>query len=285
MKRSTLATSVAAFFCLGVGIPLLAAQTPAPVPGTVNHQPPGSQNVATTKPAEMCLADLRAFDSQMEKDGYWLGGTGYGYGYRMGGYRGAIASGYQDARPGYEVRTLIASATILARNGQQQPCEDALATARKIYTPYVADLHGGGVPMEDMSGWRQQQIAAAQPVAGQNIAFRSDELLGTAVRSTQNEALGSVDDLVLSPQTGKIAYLVIGRGGFFGIDEKYVPVPWENFKLTPNAKLLVLDTTKATMDAAPEVNHDQYTTLSQFQQQSQKVDSYWKSHITNKGVN
>ena len=30
---------------------------------------------------------------------------------------------------------------------------------------------------------------------------------------------------------------------------------------------------------------DQYTTLSQFQQQSQKVDNYWKSHASNKGVN
>ena len=236
-------------------------------------------------PPRSVLSDLRAFDSKMEKDGYWLGGTGYGYGYRLGGYPGAIAAGYQNARPGYEVRTLVASANILARNGQQQPCEDVLATSRNIYKLYVADLHSGGVPMEDMSGWRQQQIAAAQPVTGQNISLRSDELLGTDVRSPENEALGSIDDLVMSPQTGKIAYLVIGRGGFFGIDEKYVPVPWEDFKLTPNVKLLVLDTTKAIMDAAPQVNHDQYTTPAQFQQQSQKVDAYWKAHLSNKGVN
>jgi len=90
-----------------------------------------AKNVSATKPAEKCLNDLRVFGDQMEKDGHWLGGAGYGYGYPMGeigygysypvgGASAAAATGYMDARPAYEVRTLLASANILARQGNRR---------------------------------------------------------------------------------------------------------------------------------------------------------------------
>jgi sporulation protein YlmC with PRC-barrel domain len=194
-------------------------------------------------------------------------------------------AGYLNARPGYELRILVAAANILGRHGQQQPCEDLLTTTRDIYKVYVNDMHSRGLPMVNAPGWQQLQIAAAQPVTNKNTSFRSDELLGTDVRTPQNEALGSVEDLVMGPQTGKIAYLVIARGGILGFDEKYVPVPWEDFKVTPARNLLVLDTTKAAMDAAPQVSKGQFTTSGHFDQESQKVDAYWKAHLLYKGNN
>ena len=302
MRRIALASSVAAGLSLGLVGPSLAAQPPAA--GTAYHPSPRESNISAAKPAKKCLSDLRIFDGQMGKSGYWLGGSGNGYGFPIGasgygygypgGHGGLIgdrpvgghqtdATGYQSARPGYEVRTLLAAASILAQNGQQQPCEAVLATTHDIYKLYVADLHSRGVHVADIPGWRKQQIAAAKSVTAKNTSFRSDELIGTEVRSPQDVALGSVDDLVMSPQTGKIAYLVIARGGLFGIDEKYVPVPWDDFKISSSVNLLVLDATKGAMEAAPQVNNDQFAAANHFNQQSLKVDTYWKAHLTNNG--
>lgn len=294
MKRPIMASSVAACICLGLAVPSVAAEPAAT--GTANPAASATANIAAIQPAKKCLSDLRAFDSKMRKDGYWLGdsgygygypmmdGPGFGYGYPMTGGLAATATGYRDVRPGYEVRSLVAAASILARDGQQQSCEDVLATTRDTYERYVSDMRLRGYPMANVPSWQRHQIAAATPVTGKDMSFRSDELVGIDVRNPQNQLLGSVDDIVMSPQAGKIAYLVIARGGFLGIDEKYVAIPWDDFKVSPNASLLVLDTTRSVMAAGPRVSHDQFATPGQFDQQSQKVDAYWKTHLSGNGT-
>lgn len=293
MKRLILLSSVSASVCLGLAGQVLAAQ-PLTLDPT-SAAPPDGMDVAFAKPAGQCLRDLSAFSNQMAKDGYWVGGSQYAYGYPAGGlgygwygHTGgdkpqSAANAYRNARPGYNVRVLMASATILARHGQEQSCEKLLGTTRELYKSYVIDQHSGRAALADPPEWQQRQFAAAKPVAGQNISFRSDELLGTEVRNLRNEPLGSVDDLVMSPQTGKIAYLVIGRGGVFGIGEKYITVPWEDFKATPNVSVLVLDITSSAMDAAPQVKNDQFKTAGHFDQESQKVDAYWNSTLSKTG--
>jgi sporulation protein YlmC with PRC-barrel domain len=215
----------------------------------------------------------------MNKDGYWAGGAGFGYGYPMDGIPTGSESNFRNVRPSYELRTLIASASILAERGQQQTCEDVLGTIRIVFKAYITQMHGDGVPIIDTPSRRQQQIVAAQPLAARSEAFRSDQLLGTEVRNPQNESLGVVHDLVLRPKTGAIAYLVIARGGFFGIDEHYVPVPWESFRVTPDLSLLVLGAHRSVMADAPQVADDAFAANGQFDQESQKVDAWWKAHL------
>jgi sporulation protein YlmC with PRC-barrel domain len=240
--------------------------------------------VAAADPAQQCLADLGVLSASMQKDGYWLEGAGYGYGYPVYGYgysygdRHGDSAGYGRARPGYEVRTLLAAARILAQRGQQQPCETVLGATRDAYANYVAELRNGQIPTADLATWRRQQIETAVSVTGGGIVYRSDLLIGESVVNAKNEDLGSVEDIVMSPQTGKIAYLVIGHGGFWGIDEKYSPVPWSDFKSAVGSNLLVLTVTKTALDASPQVRKDEVSGPTGFAAQSRKIDAYWTAH-------
>jgi sporulation protein YlmC with PRC-barrel domain len=285
LPRQVLVASMAAALSITAAAPLRAA-TPKPAKAPV-------ETTATSMPARQCLTDLNAFQTQMNKDGYWSGGSGYGYGYPMHGYgygasmaapplamasTAGSASAYSRARPGYDIRTLLSAAQIMGQRGQQASCEALLGETRATYSRYAEAMRNGHVPRYNASGLRQEELAAAKPVAGQDVSYRSDQLIGTEVLNPKGETVGSVNDMVFSPQTGKIAYLVIGRGGLFGINEKYVPVPWAAFKATAGAKTLVLDTTKVVMSAAPQVKEDQFSAEGNFDKQSQLVDAYWSAH-------
>jgi sporulation protein YlmC with PRC-barrel domain len=297
-KLQTLVMALSAAFSLGFAVPLLAAPSPQVV-AAASAASASSGATADMKPDHACMGDLRTFSEQMQKDGYWLNGSnlgygyplyGYGYGYETGnGYGAPVTTGsdgtlyagrYSSARPGYEIRMLVGSASILAERGESEACRTVLGAARNLYGRYAADLREGKVPRADLVGWKRQQLASAKPFAASESAYRSDQLIGTDVLTPKGEDLGSVSDLVTSPKTGKISYLVVGRGGIFGIGEKYVPVPWASFKATSGLGMLVLDTTKGAIDAAPQVRRNEFAPHGDFVSQSAKIDAYWAGKVS-----
>jgi sporulation protein YlmC with PRC-barrel domain len=109
--------------------------------------------------------------------------------------------------------------------------------------------------------------------------YRSDQLIGADVVNAQGDDLGDVYDVVMSPQTGKISYLVVGRGGVFGIGENHIPVPWGAFKVAAGSNLMVLDTTKSNLDAAPRVAESHFSPRGDVGEQGQGVDAFWKTRL------
>ena len=267
------AASIAGILSGGLAGPLLAA------PAT-----------GTPQSAQKCMNDLRVLDDQMQVAGHWVHGTGYGYGYPAytygyGDHRVATdrsnsgASGHSRARPGYEIRTMIAAATILAERGQQQGCDALLTATREMYKGYAADQRDRMAPKLDSGAWRRNQISTALPVASSTKGYRFDQLIGADVVNPQGDDLGDVYDVVMSPETGNIAYLVIGRGGVFGIGERHIPVPWGAFKASPDNNVMVLDSTKSNMDAAPVIAVNHFSPGGNVGQQGKSADAFWKTRV------
>jgi sporulation protein YlmC with PRC-barrel domain len=177
----------------------------------VSAQPvsPANESAAPEpKPARQCMSDLHAAD--------------YGYGYPMFGvnypYAGYVpvggevaASDFVHARRGYDVRTLIAAANILALRGQQAACEALLTATGGIYQDYLIDLRNAQIAKADVPAWRSHLIAGAIPVSVDTTSIKFDDLIGIDVVNSHNAGLRSVEDVLLNRKTGQIAYLVIGR--------------------------------------------------------------------------
>ena len=59
--------------------------------------------------------------------------------------------------------------------------------------------------------------------------WRASKLVGLSVYNDKNESLGSINDM-LTDKNGKITAVVIGVGGFLGVGEHLVAIPFEKVK-------------------------------------------------------
>lgn len=59
--------------------------------------------------------------------------------------------------------------------------------------------------------------------------WRASKLVGVNVYNEANEKIGDISDVILS-DSGKVASVVLGVGGFLGMGEHYVAVPYEKLK-------------------------------------------------------
>ena len=76
-----------------------------------------------------------------------------------------------------------------------------------------------------------------------------------------NNKIGEIMDVLVSPE-GKVTALIVGVGGFLGMGEKDVAVPFEAVKheRRDNKIYLTMNTTKDELKGAPGVRYDRTTT-------------------------
>ena len=85
----------------------------------------------------------------------------------------------------------------------------------------------------------------------QDLASR---FIGTPIVNTTGETLGKVNDLVMNTE-GQVEAIIIGVGGFLGVGEKNVGVPFSQLARIEGAEgeaELVLDATQGDLTDAPE---------------------------------
>jgi PRC-barrel domain len=257
MRHILLATSATA--ALLIATDASAQQTP-----TIQQQQP--------QIAEQCMADIREFSQQAAETGYGVvGPPGYGAQAPVGGWYGTYG-------PRREMDAVLMAAQVFAQNGREEACQTVLAELRDMREQRIAQLQEAGIPPEEVQTWRQERLVAAQPVAELGGRIRIENVLGADVRNFQDEDLGDIEDVVLDDQ-GDLSYVLVGRGGFFGLGEDLVPVRWQDLSAVPDLDTFVLDVPEQAFEQAPAVDRDVFADADSYAQRRDEIEAFWNEHL------
>jgi len=82
-------------------------------------------------------------------------------------------------------------------------------------------------------------------------AVAADDLAKARLHGGDGTELGKISELVVDPVSGRVAYAVVATGGFLGIGDAHVPVPWALFQPAANNDGYVLNVPKDRLAGAP----------------------------------
>jgi uncharacterized protein YrrD len=126
---------------------------------------------------------------------------------------------------------------------------------RKVTVPFNR-LQVTGPETVIYQGTRQQ--LAQLPTYQEERQAVSEEnvppLVGRDVRNAQNEQLGDIDDLIISPD-GRVS-VVLSIGGLLGVGDRLVAVPFHAIQLTGQDYVLY-EGTREQLAQMPEFDYDQ----------------------------
>jgi hypothetical protein len=78
----------------------------------------------------------------------------------------------------------------------------------------------------------------------QGVMLSSDTIIGAMVKNEEDQEVGKIERLHISPQYGVVMYAELSVGGFLGVGEKTIMVPWKTIEIARSGDSLVLNTSK-----------------------------------------
>lgn len=141
---------------------------------------------------------------------------------------------------------------------------DTAAAPEKMPAEDTAQTPATGMENQDTAqtpATSTEETAQAPAAGSEYLTAQADNqisantYIGQSVYNSADESIGSINDLIME-KDGGITAAVIGVGGFLGIGEKWVAVPFEKIAITqvPDSDDVKLTTTETTesLQAAPE---------------------------------
>lgn len=93
------------------------------------------------------------------------------------------------------------------------------------------------------------KVDATKLVSG----YRASKIIGGTVVNEANETVGKVDELLIGAD-GRTPYAVLSVGGFLGLGDRLVVVPYDSLKMAAG-KIMLPGATKDALKALPEYKY------------------------------
>lgn len=142
-----------------------------------------------------------------------------------------------------EMKQLREAAGLLMHNGRNDMCEQ-LADNMKNMLQEQREVNR----QTREQAQKVERVAGAKQVSEMVGVVRASKLIGSPVRNTQAEEVGKIENIAIDASTGTVAYAVMSHGGFLGLGEKLVPIPWSQLRRTSDGEVFVLDIDDKTLD-------------------------------------
>lgn len=83
--------------------------------------------------------------------------------------------------------------------------------------------------------------------------YRASKVIGTSVVNDANDTVGKIDDVIIG-QDGKAPFVVLSVGGFLGMGDRLVVLPYDQLRTT-GGKVVLPGATKDALKALPEFKY------------------------------
>jgi sporulation protein YlmC with PRC-barrel domain len=90
-------------------------------------------------------------------------------------------------------------------------------------------------------------------------------MVGSKIVNRTGEQLGSLKELVIDLEEGRIAYAVLSFGGFMSMGDKLFAIPWEALLLNAKDRTFILDVEKEVLQEAPGFDKDHWPDNAQYE--------------------
>jgi len=96
--------------------------------------------------------------------------------------------------------------------------------------------------------------SAVDPAAVAASGMRASQVVGATVRNGERESIGSIDDLIITPDE-RVPVAVLSVGGFLGIGAKLVAVPFERLQIDREGNVTLPNATRDSLRELPEFQY------------------------------